>query len=89
METLKLETTDLKDFKSFIFLKDYLNQFEFCIYKRRTMQGNFKNVDISKIEWESDASYLLRFESYFRNCCSISFCDNMLFIGEYSLRLKK
>jgi hypothetical protein len=88
MTTTKIDKNDLKEFKNFFLLKYYLNQFEFCTYKKRTMKGNFEIVDESKIEWNKDATFLLRFEDYLRKCCSISVVDDYILIDQYALRLK-
>ena len=86
--TMNLELSDLKEFKSFVFLKPFLNQFEYCTYKKRTMTGKFDVVDAKDIVWNDNSLDLLRFEDYLRKCCSITHIDNMLIIGEYALRLK-
>jgi len=88
MTTFKLEASDLKDFKSFVFLKPFLNQFKFCTYKKRTMTGKFNIVDASEIVWNNNTLYLLKFEDYLRKCCSVTMQDNMLVVGEYALKLK-
>ena len=88
MTITKINKSDLKEFKNFIVLKDYLNQFEFCTYKKRTMKGSFEIVNEVEIKWNKDATLLLRFEDYLRKCCSVSVINDYVVIGEYALRLK-
>ena len=85
---IKLQTSDLKDFKSFVFLKPFLSQFKYCSYKKRTMTGKFNIVNTNEIVWNNNTLNLLRFEDYLRKCCSVTIKDNMLIIGEYALKLK-
>ena len=85
---IKLQTSDLKDFKSFVFLKPFLSQFKYCSYKKRTMTGKFNVVNTNEIVWNNNTLNLLRFEDYLRKCCSVLIQDNMLIIGEYALKLK-
>ena len=88
MTEFKLQTSDLKDFKSFVFLKPFLSQFKYCSYKKRTMTGKFNIVNTNEIVWNNNTLNLLRFEDYLRKCCSVTIKDNMLIIGEYALKLK-
>jgi hypothetical protein len=88
MTVFELESADLKDFKSFVFLKPFLSQFKYCTYKKRTMTGKFDVVSTNEIVWNNDILELLRFEDYLRKCCSVTIKDNMLVIGEYALKLK-
>lgn len=88
MSSFKLESADLKDFKSFVFLKPFLSQFKYCIYKKRTMTGKFNIVDTNEIVWDNNALDLLRFEDYFRKCCNVTSQNDLLIIGEYALKLK-
>ena len=83
-----LEISDLKDFKSFIILKDYLSQFDYCVYKKRKMKGGFENIKKEDLIWKKDAKDLMRFESYFRNSCTLKLDGIFLIIDEYALRLK-
>ena len=87
MTSFKLEVADLKDFKSFVFLKPFLNQFKYCTYKKRTMTGKFDIVDTNDIVWNNNSLDLLRFEDYLRKCCSVTSQNDMLIIGEYALKL--
>jgi len=86
---IQLENSDLQAIKTFPVLKDYLNQFDWCIYKKRDMKGNYKLIPAGDIIWNADCKLLLRFESYFRQCCSLIVENNILIIGEYAFKLKQ
>lgn len=88
IQVAQLENEDLKDIKAFIFLKDFINQFEFCVFRKKQMKGGYAPVDKKDVVWSTDYTKLLRFEDYFRKCCSLQVINNMIVMDEYALRLK-
>jgi hypothetical protein len=86
---VKLNNEDLKEFKSFIILKDFLSQFDYCVYKKRKMKGGFEIIKKESLLWQKNTKDLLRFESYFRSSCVLKLEGNFLIIDEYALRLKQ